>query len=490
MRKTEKPDAPVLLIQSGYDSSVTRDPTCETPIGLASLAAYCSRDGIETDIFDFQVQDDMSFEKRIAEASLKIAGLSASTMQIFQAADQARRIKTTRPDVVTVLGGIHASSMPTETLQRFDSFDFLAIGEGEQTLAELARSVIGKHSADQIPGLATKTENEIRFSPSRDLFEDIDSLPLPDRSLLHLDRYIPKVYAYKKFPASGLLASRGCPYQCKFCSVRKLYRKRFRYCSTDWILEDIRKCIAEHRIRDFWFYDDTLNVPKGRINSICEGILKSSIEISWSCFGRTEGLDKQTLRLMKKAGCFMILFGFEVGQDDRMKQIGKGTVTTADIREVVKNSTDAGIATFSNFILGFPGETTADAWKTVRFARELNLDIFTYTTFYPFPGAPMTEQLRRQGQLTPYLGLYPKFNMEWLFPDYSPDPNLDARDVIKRWRKFERILLIGFLYGMTNPRWIWRKLHFVFTHPIAAGRFVNFALWRFCHRFVLGRKSC
>ena len=490
MRRTEKTNAPVLLIQSGYDVHVTRDPTCETPIGLASLAAYCSREGIESDIFDFQVEGDMAFENRIAEDSLQLVGLSASTMQIFRAADQARRIKATRPDVVTVLGGIHASALPNETLSRFDSIDYVAVGEGEQTLAELARAVLDGRSTDNIPGLAKRDNGGVSFTSERDLIEDLDSLPLPDRSLLHLDRYIPKIYAYRKFPASGLLASRGCPYQCRFCSVRKLYRKRFRYCTEDWLLEDIRKCVTDHNIRDFWFYDDTLNVPKGRINRISKAIIKEGTNIYWSCFGRPEGLDKQTLRLMKKSGCFMILFGFEVGETDRMKQIGKGNITTAGIKQVVREAKEAGIATFSNFVLGFPGESATQAWNTVRFARELNLDIFTYTTFYPFAGAPLTEELYKKGQLEPYLGLFPKFNLRWLYPEYVPDPNPDIPDIQKRRKKYERILLFGFLYCMTSPKWIWRKLLFAMKHPHRAIRLMYLSLWRFSYRFVLSNKTC
>lgn len=489
MRKKDPTDAPILLVQCGYDRKITRDPTSEPPIGLGGLAAYCTKREFPADIFDFQVQSESEFISRIQQPGLKLIGFSATTIQIYRAARIAGQVHEVRPEIQIILGGMHASALPADTLRKFPVFDFIAIGEGEETLVDFAEKVLDGKSGKGIAGLGWMEGGEPVFGPQRELIQNLDTLPHPDRSLMHLDRYVPNFSAYKKRPVTGVLASRGCPFQCKYCSVRKLYGNRFRTTSVDWILEELEICLCDHDIRDIFIYDDTFNVPKGRVDEVCERILQKGLRFSWTCYGRVDELDFDLMRLMKKAGCFQIRFGFEVGSDERLAKIGKNKLSTESIRNVVAQAKRAGIETYSNFILGLPEETEQEAGQTIEFARSLVLDSFSFCTFYPYPGAPYSEELVNKGSLAPYLGLYPDFDLEGLYVDYKPDPSISFDDAVKRRIGFENLVRKGFIRCAIHPVWIGRKLLALLTHPIINGRFIMRGAWRFFHRFVIGTKT-
>lgn len=489
MKKRVSNNAPVLLVQSGYDRKITRDPTSELPIGLGTMAAFCDGNGISVDIFDFQVQSDAEFAERIKAPELALVGFSAATLQIYRAGRIAMQVRKARPDVALLLGGIHPSALPEQTNKKFPVFDGVAVGEGEKLLLEYATAVLeGKKDFD-LPGVWRLKNGEPVFGGARPLINDLDALPHPDRSLMHIDRYVPNFSAYRGRPGSGILGARGCPFRCLYCSVRKLYGGKFRAASPDWLVEDMRKCVRNHGIRDFLVYDDTFNVPKGRINRVCELIIREGLDISWSCYGRADELDEKTMRLMRSAGCFQIRFGFEVGSDERLTAIGKSKITLDKIRTTVAITHKVGIESYSNFMVGLPDETLDDARQTVEFARSLALDSFSFSTFYPYPGAPFTDELVKKGSLAPYLGLYPDFDLENLYENYAPNPDLTDEAGSKRRRDFEAMLKRGFIRCATNPRWILRKVAKLAREPIVTGRFMIRGIWRFVHRFLIGEKT-
>lgn len=489
MRKKELPDAPVLLVQSGYDRQVTRDPTSEPAVGLGGLAAYCAAKGISADIFDFQVQSQQEFDSRVRHPALKLIGFSAATHQVYRAAKLAADVREKCPGVVTLLGGMHASALPADTVVKFPVFDYVAVGEGEETLVELSGKVLSGKSGKDIAGVAWQDEGKPLFGPARELIDDLDRLPHPDRSLMHLDRYVPNFSAYRGRPVTGVLSSRGCPFQCKYCSVRKLYGNKFRTVGIDWLVEELEICIRDYYIRDIFIYDDTFNIPKWRVEKVCEMILKKGLRFSWTCYGRADELNFDLMKLMKKAGCFQIRFGFEVGSDKRLALIGKKKLSTDSIKNVVAKARRAGIETYSNFILGLPEETEEEAEQTIEFARNLLLDSFSFCTFYPYPGAPFSEELAKAGRLSPYLGLYPDFNLEGLFVDYKPDPTYTSEKTTKRRVQFERLVRKGFIRCATHPVWVGRKCRALLLHPVRNGRFLLRGAWRFFHRFVIGTKT-
>ena len=250
----------------------------------------------------------------------------------------------------------------------------------------------------------------------------------------------------------------------------------------EWVGEDLERLIRDMKIRSVQFYDDTLNTPHGRVEELCEEIFRRDLKFSWSCFARAEKLDRKTMVIMKKAGCFQYRFGIEVGSDERMSAMGKKGVSLGKIQEVLKEARTLGIETYSNFLLGAPGETLPEAKQTIDFARRTNLDLFSFSAFYPYPGAPYTDEILKSGSLALYMCMYEGFDLEGLFPDYQPDKSL-SQQAAERCRQYRKLTRLGFVYCATNPRWLFKIMIALFCRPIVTMRMLISALRRFRFRF-------
>lgn len=371
----------------------------EIPLSLCYLAAYLHDRGHRAAICDLALEPnpEVALAKALFEFKPKLVGISSYTPNVELAAKFAGLVKEQAPGTSVVLGGFHASALPEQTLREFPVFDYVVVGEGEQTLVELLECLqIGGDPAT-VQGLGYRRDNEFFLAEPRPLIEDLDTLPFPDRGLVSLARYIPDPGNYWQLPSTGILYSRGCPFHCAFCS-KSVFNDKIRYRRDDCFIAEINQCIEDHGIHDFRLEDEAPTINVKRIRSMCEALIANERAITWNCYSRVDTIDEQTMRLMKRAGCYHITYGIESAIPETLARIDK-KLDLAKAMETVNLTKKLGIECKANFIIGFPWETAAQMRQVIRYAKRLSPDLITFNLFKPLPGSRLYEELNKSGRL-------------------------------------------------------------------------------------------
>ncbi|MFH0876444.1 MAG: radical SAM protein [archaeon] len=315
------------------------------------------------------------------------------------------KIKKAFPDILTVVGGAHATVAVEECLQK-EFIDFVVIGEGEKTTLELANELSAKNPEfEKIDGLAFKRKNGIVINKKRELISNLDALPFPSRELYPMDNYF---IAAKKLISTFALStygkkwatvitSRGCPYNCIFCSIYLSMGRKWRPRSPENVILEIEQLIQDYGIEYIAFLDDNMSLDKSRMKRICELIISRKLRIKWSTPNglRADTLDESLLRLMKKSGCERIAVAAESGSQRVVDQIIGKNLQLTEVVRVVSMCKKIGLKVDCFFVMGLIGETKKDLGMTVDFARHLHkigvsgLNIAIAT---PFPGTEFYKQ--------------------------------------------------------------------------------------------------
>jgi radical SAM superfamily enzyme YgiQ (UPF0313 family) len=328
-----------------------------------------------------------NFKHKIrSENNISIVGITCLTpfsSYVNRIADIAKEIM---PDVKVVVGGAHATALPTEIL-RNNNIDFVIRGEGETTLLELSQRILGLNSLDfeKIKGICFRNNGIVR-TEVRPYIEDLDALPFPARHLLPMERYHALHLKGKK--VTNILGSRGCPYNCIFCDYRYLMGPKIRYRSPPNIVKEISECIQRYGIDYVDFSDSTFTIGERRVIHFCELLRKESLDISWDCNGRVNLVTRNMLIGMKKSGCKLIKYGVESGNQGILDYSNK-QVTLDQIRRAIHLTKSVGIETVAYFILGLPGENWTTIRETINLAKELDPDYAQFSFATPYPGTPL-----------------------------------------------------------------------------------------------------
>ncbi|NVM02609.1 MAG: radical SAM protein [Candidatus Helarchaeota archaeon] len=371
----------------------------EVPLGLAYLASYLETKNQNVEILDLVLSSDPKKElvKKLKNFKPKIAGITASTVEIYNAHKIAQIIKKFL-DIPVVIGGFHASSLPIETLEEFKKFDIAVYGEGEITLTNLISAFESNGDLSEINGVVYReNDGKIKKNPPQELIKNLDTLPFPARHKLNINKYRPLMETYKQLPTTGILTSRGCPYSCTFCS-KGVYGLSYRYRSAQNVLDELKECYYKYKIKDFKFYDDCLTIPRKRLISLCRMIFKEKLDMTWNCYSRVNTIDKELLKIMKRAGCYHVKYGVEAGSRRILQLINK-KITLKQAINAIRNTSKVGLAAKVTFMLGLPTETEEELEKTINFAKYLDPDFVTFTITKPFPGTQIYNEALKNGDL-------------------------------------------------------------------------------------------
>ena len=358
------------------------------PLGIAYLAAVLERKGHTVGIIDGFAEklDFPGLEERIRKFSPDIAGITGMTPVIdnaFRAAAAAR--KYTKH---IIIGGPHVSVYQQKVFEQAPDIDAAVQGEGEVSIGNLVDALVAGRDFSSVPGLITRDF----VNPPAPYIEDLDTLPLPARHLLPNDRY---TYLLSKGRVTTVFSSRGCPYQCIFCD-KAVFGSRWRARSAESVLNELDHVVREFGIKSVVFYDDLFTVKKDRVVDICRGILERKLDIEWKCEGRVNIVDRETLSWMKRAGCSMIAYGVESGNQKGLDYLNKGT-KVGQIREAFELTRSAGIKPMGYFVLGIPVETFEDEINTIEFAKEIRAAYAQFSVLSPTPGTRLYDDAVRMG---------------------------------------------------------------------------------------------
>lgn len=393
----------VLVHPLGYqkDSAkrdISRIANIMPPLGLASIAAFLEQCGVDVSIIDCFAEPDADLLIRdlIVRERPGFIGMSCTTSNFLDGIRIAALAKKIDQHIKVVFGGTHVSAMKEQVLRDFPVVDFVVVGEGEETLADLIlRSGEG---LIQVKGLIYRErDGEIRFTGYRSKGVDLDTLSFPAYHKLkgYPHAYTLPIFNYPTTPNTSCISSRGCPYACSYCD-RSVFRRSYRYNSAEYVYEHLRFLNRRFGIRHINFYDDQFTFNRKRVEDMMNMLIDRPLGMTFNCAVRAEHIDRDLLRLMKQAGCWMISLGIETGDETLLAQ-HRQNVDLSLIAEKIRDIHSSGIRTKGLLMIGLPGETEETIRKSMDYVFSLPIDDFNISRFTPYPGSPLYERINELG---------------------------------------------------------------------------------------------
>ncbi|MBI2304191.1 MAG: radical SAM protein [Chloroflexi bacterium] len=347
-----------------------------------------------------------------------VVGITSRTVKFASACRIARLCKEHDPHIPVILGGQHPTIQTEEVLKNPD-VDFVARGEGEETLVQLVEALEKGRGGEEIDGLSYCRNGEMAHNPPRELISNLDALPFPAREAL-VDRE-----AYDPEAMGNIFTSRGCPFSCAYCSAHLIWTRRVRYRSIDNVMAEIKHVRDTYGTKQITFWDDSFTVNRERVHDLCRALRQEGRDIYWSCNTRFDLIDEEMVREMKAAGCNNIELGVESGSAQVLQFIDKG-LTLEKIREAARILNKHDIYWSAFFMIGLPNETKEDIQETLKLMKEIKPHWSTYSIFTPYPGTKLY-------QISRDMGLIPE-TMDWSqYGHQSPHnrftANLSAKDM-------------------------------------------------------------
>ena len=447
-------------------------------MGLGYLAGALLAAGYnDVTLFDAEVEEE-SLAVHLGRERYDVVGISSPTPLIYEAWQAAAQAKA--QGAITILGGPHLTLMPDESMQR-PEVDLVVRGEAEETIVEIVREIerqapgvkrqtareasglllaateggpaLGVCNFAAIPGVSWRDgAGRVIHNPDRPLRKEIEGIPWPAYHLFKIERYTnlqpltdgldPKARSYT------LVTSRGCPYQCVYCS-KPITGNTWRARSPEDVIAEWRYLVREMGATEIGITDDVWNLKLERAKEICRLLIAEGLnKVPWVTIHgmRADHTDGELFRLMKEAGCKRVGFGVESGNQAVLDSIKKRQ-TLDDVRQAFQEAKATGLQTMGFFIFGLPADTEATMEDTIRFALELDPDLANFMIAAPYPGTELWEIARRDGRL---------FSLDWR--DYAIHdekaryelPTLPPELVERKWHEAYRRFYL-------RPRRIWRR---------------------------------
>jgi len=389
----------VLLVVPNYSERISNvaQTTVGPPLGLAYLAGGLLQQGIEVSILDANalgLSEGLTVEAMV-ESGAGVVGFSAVTPTIDQCGRLAGLLRARLPDCLLVVGGMHPTAAPEDTLERYPAFDLVVRGEADTRFAEILEALAADQDPDQLAGISFRDpgDGKVISTPLPPL-TDLDALPLPARHLLPMERYIgPDGDRF-----TTIVATRGCPGRCIYCSVNQSFGRRLRHHDPQRVAQEMALCRERFDTRVFAFVDDTFTSDRQWVLRLCDALRTSGLHgsVRWFCLTRVDRVDPELLAAMREAGCFKLELGIESGDQRILDYLGKGT-RTGQIVEAFKWARRAGMKTFGFVMLFSPLETAESLRATRRLIFEADPDLLQVSFCTPYPGTRLADLFAKEG---------------------------------------------------------------------------------------------
>ncbi len=366
------------------------------PIGIGYLASFLEKNGFKTAIIDMDAEKYgiSIIPELLNKINPKVVGVSITSDLIFPLSYKIiQKIKEVS-ELPLVVGGVFPTNNP-EYLLKKKSIDYLARGEGENTLLELLKFLINNvGNLSQINGLSYKTDGKLVHNPIRDLIKNLDEIPFPAWEKFAVNKYFISISC--KNPSFAITASRGCPFRCIFCatSVFQYYRVR----TPKNVVNEIEYLHQKFGIKDITFHDPTFNVNPKWVISFCKELLERKIKIKWRCLCRVDQISEKMLAYMKAAGCYNISFGIESSKDRFLDFLQKD-FSIEQVKKAIKLVKKYKIEVLTYFMYGIPGQLISDLKHNIKFIKELNPDYINILILNPVVGTKLWEIATNKGWL-------------------------------------------------------------------------------------------
>jgi len=369
------------------------------PLGIAYIASVLEENGFEVDCVDaaFEKLGWKNIRQMISHKNPDIVGIPVTTIMFKQAIQTAKIIKEFDSNIKILMGGPHATTDPNSLL-KYKFVDFAIRGEGEYTTLELVKNF---NKIAKIRGLSYKKNRRIVHNPERNFITDLDELPYPARHFFDIKKYRGQfndgIFYVGYKPQTHIMASRGCPFRCTFCS--KIFGRTLRLRNPIKVVDEMEMLKNDYGIKEVMFFDDNIFVNMKWIQNFCKELINRNLNISWKAQSRVE-ITEANLKLAKKSGCNYLFFGIESGSN-RVLKLMKKDMNLRQAEKIFTMCHKFGINTHAFLIIGYPGERLNDIKKTEKFIRKVKPDSVSFFHATPFPGSELYDIIKKNGHRIP-----------------------------------------------------------------------------------------
>lgn len=432
----------VLLIRPYNKESFTVVP----PLGLGYLATSLRNCGFKVEILDCIKEKIMPEHliRLIKKRKVDVLGITVFSSDLIITKEYLKKLKQYNNNIITVIGGPHPSALPIECFEFYQkTLDYAFIGEAEIGFPLLIKKLekkinLGANCLINIPGLVWRHKDKIKINEPQYVME-LDNIGFPSWDLIKPETYphAPLGGFARSFPVAYILTSRSCPFQCTFCSAKAIHGSIFRRRSLNNVMKEIKYLINYREIKEIHILDDNFTLNQDFVKKFCLSKIKEKLNFYWNCSNgiRLDRIDKETLILMKKAGCYSVSVGIESGSIRILKHMKKN-LDKKMIKEKVDLIRKEGIEVTGLFILGYPAERKKDILETISFAKSLNLNKASFNTFIPLPGSEIWDFLKRTKN-------FDRFNLNG-YSYYSTDSNYMKNVSQSEFRLLQKKAFIDF----------------------------------------------
>jgi radical SAM superfamily enzyme YgiQ (UPF0313 family) len=366
-----------------YGNNDSRPPA-HYPNGLGYISSVLSANSIEhsgINLWERELTVDQAMTA-FDYSQYDVLGISAYSTQYKYLKEFSLKLKSRYPDIPIVCGG-PGPTFSSKIILANTGVDICVISEGEETIIDLLKNI---DKPQDVAGISYKKNDEIISAAKRKYIKDLDSFPFPDRDIFDFRRIVER----KASNSADIIAGRGCPYQCTFCS--KTF-SGIRLRSVGNIVEEAKQLKERFGITHLQFNDELVLINKKRTLELCASL--KELQLQWSCQGRIDQVDEEILRTMKSSGCVAVGYGVEsVSQPilDAMKK----KIKAENIIPVIKLTREIGITPIIQYMYGYPGETDETIERTFQFFKELDIPFIGQTTT-PIPGSKLYDDCVANG---------------------------------------------------------------------------------------------
>jgi len=427
-----------LIGEKGILSSKNLITGQQPPFGIMLLSTVLKREGHKVYVKDGSFTKKRDILEFMNRHNIDVVGVSCVSYNFGRAKEIIKEIKKEFPKVVMIIGGAHPNAVKEKCLKESKHIDVAVYGDGEYVMLDILDRLKKKESLRGLKGTVVREGDKIIKNPPRQFIKNLDDLPFLDRDCIDIKKYQPTAFFYKKLPWTAMFGSRGCPYRCIFCHSSKQVRFR----SPKNIVDEIEFIINKYCVKDVTFYDENFILNRKWVMDICNEILRRKIKVIWCANARVDCVDEEVLRLMKKAGCWRLLWGIESGVQKNLDRLKKD-FKVEKVRNAIKLAKKARIESYGMFIFGVPGETYKEALKTIDFACSLGLDYVNYSVMDPYPGTELYEEVKKEPGFLGLIGLGGG-GISYVSPQMTED-------------KLKKLVELGFKKFYLRPSYIlWR----------------------------------
>jgi anaerobic magnesium-protoporphyrin IX monomethyl ester cyclase len=362
-------------------------------LALASLAAWVRQNGFDVNLIDLHVENIYPKDAagRVRDYDPHIVALTAKTLGWPAVIEIAQMVRATLPKTLIVVGGPQLSIYAEESLS-WDCFDIAVIGDGEDTLLEICERVESGSDWTDILGTCVRLPSgDVIKNPPRPLSKNINKYPMAAWDLLPVQDYHCLTLLR---PFATMVTTRGCPWHCGYCS--QVYSEKLRFRDTGLVVDEMEYLVKNYGVREIVFFDETFTIGKKRMRRFSEEILRRNLDVKFNIRARVDTVDREVVRLLKRAGLRSIHMGVEAGTDRVLKIMNK-QITREQTERAFRVCREEGVDTRGYFMVGYYDTTPQDVEDMIDFAAGLGLDWASFSVATALPATDLYRIAQERG---------------------------------------------------------------------------------------------